>query len=72
MLYRDARTLLTTAMTMYILSGLGGKPSPSTSDINGVVAMLNFYSFFFSFGWAPAPYATASEVPANEVRRTFP
>ena len=56
-----------TGFWIFLVAGLGGRSNPSKGDINGVVASVILYSLSFSFGWAPAPYATASEIASNEV-----
>ena len=53
---------------LFLISGLGTVPDPSTGDKRGLVASVVLYIFIFTGTLAPISYALASEIPTGALR----
>ncbi|SCW00877.1 LAFE_0C13982g1_1 [Lachancea fermentati] len=60
--------LLGQSAALMTMGGLGTSKTVTKEMKNGIVAMMNIFSFSFSFGYAPLCYVVSSEIPTLRLR----
>ncbi|KAG8353928.1 hypothetical protein FVEN_g8141 [Fusarium venenatum] len=56
------------ALWLFLVAGLGAKPSKTATEKSTVAAAFMLFSFFYNMGSASIPYLLGSEIPNSAVR----
>lgn len=56
------------ALFLFLIGGLGGKPSPTSGETQGMVASFIIYAAILHMTLGPAAYVTAAEVGTASLR----